>query len=153
MEFRQDNLQGAEIAAFLQEHLEDMYASSPPESVHALNITKLRQRNITFWTAWEKDTLIGCGALKTLSPAHAELKSMRITKHQRRNGAGSQLLMHLINEAKKSGYQKLSLETGSVGFFEPARKLYEKFGFIYCGPFGEYQQDPFSVFMQLELKL
>lgn len=146
-----DDLSRAEIHALLNEHLQSMYALSPPESVHALNLDKLRQPGITFWTAWEDAQLLGCGAIKELDGRHGEVKSMRTPQALRRRGAGRALLAHMIEVARARGYTRLSLETGTADAFQPAQKLYESFGFNYCGPFGDYAEDPNSTFMTLRL--
>ncbi len=147
MLIRQDDLTGSEIIALLNEHLEDMYRTSPPESVHALDLDALRQPEITFWTLWVDNQLAGCVAVKVLADGHGEIKSMRTANIFRGKGIGNLLMQHLLTEAEQKGLTRLSLETGSMAFFEPARKLYEKFGFSYCPPFGNYQDDPNSVFM------
>jgi putative acetyltransferase len=146
-----DDLSRPEVHALLQEHLEDMYAWSPPESVHALDLDRLRVPQITFWTAWQDDLLLGSAALKDLGNGHGEVKSMRTPRRLRRRGAGRALLTHLIDHARTRGFRRLSLETGSMEPFKPAQQLYESFGFGYCGPFGDYLPDPHSVFMTLEL--
>lgn len=146
-----DDLKGPEIAALLTEHLEDMRATSPPESVHALDLDGLRQPNIRFWTLWDGHNLAGCGALKWLDSEHAEIKSMRTAATYKQQGVASQILQHLINDAKAAGVQRLSLETGSMAFFLPARSLYAKFGFELCGPFADYTLDPNSLFMTKKL--
>jgi len=142
-----DNLTGPEIHALLNEHLQSMYELSPPESVHALDLEKLRVPEITFWTIWEGPLLLGCGALKELDKTHAEVKSMRTPAAHRGKGAGRALLAHIIETARSRSYQRLSLETGTAAAFHPAHRLYESAGFVYCGPFGEYVDDPHSVFM------
>ena len=147
MEIRIDDLMGPEIAALLEEHLRDMRATSPPESTHALDLDGLRKPDITFWTVWEGDALVGCGAIKELDPTHGEIKSMRTSLEHRRKGVARAMLSHIIAEGMKRRYHRLSLETGSMQAFEPAQKLYESFGFTYCPPFGEYVEDPNSVFM------
>ena len=146
-----DDLTGPEIAAFLEEHLADMRAVSPPESVHALDLEKLRRPDITFWTAWEADQLVGCCALREFAGTHGEVKSMRVARNQRGQGVGSALVAHLITAARSRGYTRLSLETGAMPFFAPAHRLYRRHGFAPCGPFGSYQSDPNSVFMTLAL--
>ena len=146
-----DNLQGPEIAQLLEEHIQDMRSVSPPESKHALDLEGLRKPEITFWTIWEGEQLAGCGAIKQLDAHHAEVKSMRTAPAFRRRGIARQMLEHIINEAQQRNYQRLSLETGSMPFFEPARQLYASFGFQFCGPFAGYKEDPYSVFMTLEL--
>ena len=142
-----DDLTGPEIAELLNEHLRDMYATSPAESVHALDLEKLRKPGITFWSVWDNHQLMGCGALKELDPTHAEIKSMRSSNRFRGQGAGKKMLEHILQVATERQYQRLSLETGPQDFFIPARKLYERYGFEYCGPFGDYVEDPYSVFM------
>jgi putative acetyltransferase len=146
-----DDLQHPAVHALLNEHLEHMYELSPAESVHALNLEKLRVPEITFWTAWENDLLLGCGALKELDRRHGEIKSMRTPVAHRRKGAGRAILAHIIEVAKERSYVRLSLETGTADAFKPAQKLYESFGFKYCGPFDDYKEDPNSVFMTLRL--
>jgi putative acetyltransferase len=122
MLIRTDTLTGPEIAAFLQEHLDDMRSVSPPESKHALDLDALRKPEITFWTAWDEDRLVGCCALKQLDPAHGEVKSMRVATGQRGKGIGAALVAHVIGEARARRYTRLSLETGAMPFFEPARR-------------------------------
>ena len=142
-----DDLSGQQIADFLEEHIEDMKSTSPPQSKHALDLEGLRKSDITFWTMWEDNQLVGCGAIKELSPDHGEIKSMRTSAKLRGNGLASRMLTHIINEAEKRGYQRLSLETGSMEFFIPAVNLYKKFGFEICQPFANYKEDPNSIFM------
>lgn len=146
-----DDLTSEAIFIFLQEHLDDMRATSPPESVHALDLDELKDDAVTFWSIWDKHSLIGCGALKKLDDQQAEIKSMRTARTYKKQGVASQLLKHIIKEAELAGYQTLSLETGSMAFFKPARCLYEKHGFDYCEPFADYIEDPNSVFMSLDL--
>ena len=152
MKIETDDLFRPEIPALLNEHLESMYALSPPESVHALDLDKLRQPDITFWTAWDGSLLLGCGALKELDRKHGEIKSMRTPDALRRRGAGRAILAHIVEVARSRGYERLSLETGSMETFWPAQRLYESFGFVICGPFGDYREDPNSVFMSLRLR-
>lgn len=151
MQLEIDDLTRPEIHALLNEHLQSMYALSPPESVHALDLDKLRQPGITFWSAWEGPLLLGCGALKELDTTHGEIKSMRTPTAHRRKGAGRAILAHIIQVARDRGYDRLSLETGTNDAFHPAHRLYESFGFADCGPFGDYAQDPNSRFMTLRL--
>jgi putative acetyltransferase len=151
MQIKIDDLTGHEIADFLDQHIQEMRSVSPPESKHALDISGLRKPDITFWSVWDTETLAGCGAIKELDPFQGEIKSMRVALPYRRKGVASLLLRHLIAEAKLRKYHKLSLETGSMPFFEPARQLYQKFGFVYCAPFASYREDPNSVFMSLLL--
>lgn len=152
MRIEVDDLTRPEVHALLNEHLANMYELSPPESVHALDLAKLRTPDITFWTVWEDDELIGCGALKELTPTHGEIKSMRTPKALRRRGAGRAVLAHIVEAARRRGYETLSLETGSQPAFAPAQMLYRSFGFDTCGPFADYREDPNSVFMRLALR-
>ncbi len=151
MQIKIDDITGSEIQALLNEHLGNMAQLSPPESVHALDIEGLRKPGITFWTVWEKTELLGCGALKELDAKHGEIKSMRTASAHLRKGVAKYLLDHIVHEAKLRGYTKLSLETGSMDAFEPARTLYHNFGFSYCAPFADYIDDPNSVFMTRDL--
>ncbi len=146
-----DDLTRPEVIALLDEHLEGMHDHSPPESVHALDPEGLQAPEVTFWTAWEGDDLLGCAALKQLDAGHGEIKSMRTTRAHLGRGVATALLRHLMNEARCRSYSRLSLETGSGAAFEPAHALYLKFGFQFCGPFADYVDDPFSRFMTLEL--
>ncbi len=151
MEIRLDDLQGPEIRALLEEHLANMRRISPPESVHALDLDGLRRPEVTFWTVWEDGRLLGCGALKQIDLHHGEIKSMRTAESARRRGVARAVLGHLLAEAGRRGYTRLSLETGAQPFFEPARRLYASAGFVPCGPFGGYVDDPNSVFLTREL--
>ncbi|QTN28828.1 GNAT family N-acetyltransferase [Rhodoferax sp. AJA081-3] len=152
MHIRTDDLTGPEVHRLMQEHLDHMHQLSPPESVHALGLDALRRPEITFWTIWSKDAeLMGSGALKELSADHGEIKSMRTAAAHRNKGAAKAMMVHILAEARKRSYGRLSLETGSVPGFEPAIKLYEGFGFQRCGPFADYPEDPYSVFMTLSL--
>ena len=158
-----DDLTRPAIHALLNEHLQSMRELSPPESVHALDLQKLRQPEITFWSAWEGPLLLGCGALKALEveeahrpdtlhdQGHGEIKSMRTPAALRRQGAGRAILAHIIDVARSRAYDRLSLETGAMPAFKPAQTLYQSFGFTFCGPFGDYVEDPNSVFMTLRL--
>ena len=146
-----DDLSGREIKELLEEHLREMALHSPPESVHALDLDGLRSPGITFWSVWHGEELVGCGALKELNGFHAEIKSMRTTSAHRGKGIGDRMLRHILDEARRRLYKRLSLETGSMAAFEPARRLYARYGFEFCGPFADYRPDPFSVFMTKEL--
>ncbi|MGZ3247769.1 MAG: GNAT family N-acetyltransferase [Croceibacterium sp.] len=152
MKIELDDLTRPEIHALLNEHLQSMHALSPPESVHALDLERLRQPGIAFWSAWDGSLLLGCGALKELDRRHGEVKSMRTPTTLRRRGAGRALLAHIVEVARTRAYERLSLETGSQEAFKPAQRLYESFGFSRCGPFGDYVEDPNSVFMSLRLR-
>jgi putative acetyltransferase len=151
VEIKVDDLSGPEVHGLLREHLRNMHLHSPPESVHALDLQGLRRPEITFWSVWEGGELLGCGALKELDARHGEIKSMRTSAPHLRRGVAARLLRHMLEEARRRGYTRLSLETGSAEAFEPARRLYAKFGFTYCGPFADYAEDPYSVFMTMEL--
>ncbi|WP_433957868.1 GNAT family N-acetyltransferase [Cytobacillus horneckiae] len=147
-----DDLTGNKTIALIAEHLKGMEENSPPESIHALNLDGLKETNITFWSAWESDEVLGCGAIKEIDRLHGELKSMRTAANHLRKGVAAKILTHIIEEAQKRGYERISLETGSMDAFLPARNLYERYGFSYCGPFAEYKEDPNSLFMTKELK-
>ena len=151
MQIRLDDLRSAEIRALLTEHLAHMRSLGPPESTHALPIEELREPEITFWSVWDGDELLGCGALKELEPQHGEIKSMRTVARHLRRGIARAVLEHIVAEATRRGYRRLSLETGSMAAFEPARQLYARSGFSYCAPFADYIEDPNSVFMTKEL--
>lgn len=151
MQIREDNLEGSAIAALLQEHIRSALEHSPPESAHALNLDELRAPDITFWTAWQGLELLGCGALKELDIKHGEIKTMRTDNAHRGKGVASALLKQIVKEAESRSYDRLSLETGSMDAFAPARTLYTRFGFEYQGPFADYKEDPHSVFMTLNL--
>lgn len=152
MRIVEDDLTGPEITALLRRHFESMFEHSPPESCHVLPIEKLRAPGITFWSAWEGDALMGCGALKELDPTHGEIKSMRTADAFLKRGVGAAILDHIIAVARSRGYRRLSLETGTPDAFWPARRLYARAGFTECPPFGDYKLDPYSVFMTLELE-
>lgn len=139
------------LIALLSEHLRSLSALSPPESVHALNLDGLRRPDVRLWTAWRGDTLLGCGALKTLDAAHGEIKSMRTAAAHLRQGVARAMLRHLLTEARAAGLTRVSLETGTAPPFVPAHRLYQAAGFVECGPFGDYAPDPHSLFMTLDL--
>ena len=152
MQIRLDDLTDPQVHALLQEHLQSMYLHSPPESIHALDLTSLRQPEITFWTVWDEQELLGCGkALKELSPQLGEIKSMRTAAAHLRKGVARKMLEHIVAEAERRFYSRLSLETGSAEAFAAARNLYVAFGFEYCGPFADYVLDPHSVFMTRQI--
>lgn len=147
----EDDLTGPEIAALLRLHLDEMHQFSPPESVHAMPIERLRESDVTFYSAWDGDVLAGCGALKHLDHGHGELKSMRAAPEYRGKGVGKAILAHLLAEARARGYGRVSLETGAYEPFVPARALYKANGFVECGPFADYVLDDFSICMTREL--
>ena len=151
MEFRLDDLSGEEVRELLRLHLASALQHSPPESVHALDVDGLRRPGVTFWSCWRNGELLGCCALKDLDGTHGEIKSMRTAPRHERQGIGARMLEHLLAQAHARGYRRLSLETGSAEAFAPARRLYERHGFEYCGPFGDYAEDPWSRFMSLRL--
>ena len=151
----EDDLSGDAIAALLALHLADMQQWSPPGTVHALPPERLRQPDVTFYTAWagtgDKTTLAGCGALKRIAADHGEIKSMRTPAALRRRGAGKAILQHIIDVARERGYRRLSLETGSQDSFAAAHGLYLDAGFVDTGPFGDYRPDNNSRFLTLAL--
>ena len=146
-----DDLNSPAIIQLLTEHLQDMHATSPPESVHALDIDALKAPDVTFWSAWEGDELLGCGALKELSSTTGEIKSMRTASAHHRKGVASNLVNTIIEKSLERGYKQIYLETGSMAEFEAARLLYTRFDFNLCQPFADYKEDPNSVFMMREL--
>ncbi|MBO0609426.1 GNAT family N-acetyltransferase [Myceligenerans salitolerans] len=147
-----DSPVAADVRLLLDEHLSEMRATSPPESVHALDHAALLAPSITFWTARDEGgALLGCVALSELGPAHGEVKSMRTAVPARGRGVGAALVRHVLAEARSRGYGRLSLETGTQEFFASARRLYGRHGFTECGPFADYRPDPFSTFMTLVL--
>jgi len=151
MQIQLDDLSAPQVHALLDEHLRNMHQLSPPQSVHALDVTSLREPRITFWTVWSGAELLGCGALKELDARHGEIKSMRTATAHRRKGVAKAMLEHIIGEAHKRSYDRLSLETGAMDAFEPAQQLYARFGFTYCLPFADYCDDPNSLFMTKSL--
>lgn len=144
---KQDDLSGPEIQALLREHLAGMHAASPPGTVFALPLEGLRRPEVTLWSAWNGSELCACGALKQLDAGHGEVKSMRTHQAYLRKGAASAVLAHILQEARRRGYARVSLETGTGADFEPAHALYERFGFERCGPFPPYEDNGFSAFM------
>ncbi len=157
LNIRLDDLSDPRIADSLEEHLNDMRATSPPESVHALDLSKLRDPSVHFWSAWRGEagaadsTLVGTAAIKRLDAQHAELKSMRTSAAHRGKGIAKTVLQHVVEQARALGFQRLSLETGTQPFFAPAHKLYLAYGFEPCGPFGSYTLDPHSRFLTMAL--
>jgi putative acetyltransferase len=149
--FQVDDLSGPRTRALVARHLAGMHASSPPESVHALDVDQLKQAGVTFWSAWLGDEIVACGALKQLDDRRGELKSMRVADAFLGRGFGRAMLEHLIGEARARGLASLWLETGSTAAFQPALRLYETSGFVRCGPFDDYVEDPFSTFMWREI--
>jgi putative acetyltransferase len=151
MRIELDDVTRPEVLELLEEHLRNMYELSPPDQVFAFDASKLRAPSITFWTAWENETLLGCAALKHISPTQGEVKSMRTPTLRRRRGIGRSLLAHILVVSRKRGYQKLFLETGRHAAFAPAHALYRSVGFHECGPFNGYKENGNSVFMSLTL--
>lgn len=147
----EDDLSGADIRALLEIHFAGMLANSPPGSCHFLDIDGLKSPGVTFWSVWDGDELAGMGALKRHDALLGEIKSMRTHDAHRGKGVGTAMLAHIIAAARAHGLSRLSLETGSSPAFDAAHALYARFGFVYCAPFADYQPDPFSRFMTLEL--
>jgi len=147
MDIQIDDLSKPDIVALIREHLRSAALHSPPESIHALDLDGLRDPAITFWSARQDGELLGCGALKELSRTHGEIKSMRTAAAHQRKGVASRLLEHILDEAMRRGYERVSLETGTMEAFAPARELYRRFGFEPCPPFAQYFDDPYSVCM------
>jgi putative acetyltransferase len=152
MRIEVDDVSRPQVIALLEEHLRNMHEITPAEYVFAFDASKLRDPRVTFWTAWKDDVLLGCAALKELSPVQGEVKSMRTPANLRRQGVGRALLNHVLQVSRQRGYRQLFLETGSHPAFIAAQMLYRSVGFRYCGPFGAYKENRFSVFMSLELE-
>jgi putative acetyltransferase len=140
------------VQALLEHHLRTARAETAVGSAHALDLGGLKTADITFWSAWDGDQPVGVGALKRLSPTHGEIKSMHTAETSRRTGVGAAMLRHIISSARTLGMKRLSLETGSWAYFQPARALYRKHGFVECPPFADYREDPNSIFMTRELE-
>lgn len=151
LEFRVDDLSGDATRALVARHLAGMFEDTPPENVFALDVDALRDPKVTFWSGWDGDELVVIGALKTMDAANGELKSMRVADAHRGTGAGRAILRHIVDEARSRGMRTLWLETGSPESFLPARRLYASEGFVECGAFGDYPENPFSVFMTRDL--
>jgi putative acetyltransferase len=145
------DLADPQVVDVLSTHVAMALAVTPRESAHALDVDGLRSPDITLWAAWDGETLMGVGALKALAPDHGEVKSMHTPAAARGQGAGSAVLRHIIETAKARGYRRLSLETGAMDYFAPARAFYRRHGFSECGPYADYRLDPNSVYMTLEL--
>lgn len=148
---RKDNLSGPEIRALVAAHLANSAIYSPPEAIHALNADGLQMPAVTVWSAWQDGAILGMGGLKELSPAEGEVKSMHTAIDHRGKGVGEAMLRHLIAEARRRGYRRLYLETGVQEGYAPSRRLYARHGFVECGPFADYVENPHSVFMTLAL--
>jgi putative acetyltransferase len=147
LQIRQDDLSGPEIQQFIRDHLDHMVEVTPSGSVYALDLSGLKLPEVTFWSVWQSDQLVGCGALKEIDSHSGEIKSMRTAAAYRRQGVAAAVLEHIIAEATQRAYRYLYLETGAQPAFAPARALYTRFGFEYCGPFADYSNDPNSVYM------
>jgi len=145
------NFNNPKVNELLTKHFIELRSVSPAGSTHVLDITGLKDQSIKFWSLWDNDELIGCGALKFLDKIHGEFKSIRVVDKFRKKGVGEKIINHLIEEAKKLGIKKLSIETGSGKFFEPARKLFAKFNFQPCSPFAHYEEDLNSCFFTKNL--
>ena len=140
------------VIDLLHIHLNSARAQTAPRSAHALDLTELQSPDVSFWTIWEGEVLLGIGALKRLSPDHGEVKSMHTAQSARRRGVGGAMLRHIIASARKSGMSRLSLETGSWEYFRAAQALYRSHGFVECAPFAGYMPDSNSIFMSLDLR-
>jgi putative acetyltransferase len=152
MRIVEGDLRDPRVVDLLHIHLTSARAETAPGSAHALDLTGLQSPDISFWTIWDDETLLGVGALKRLTADHGEVKSMHTAQSMRGKGAGTAMLRHIIATARASGISRLSLETGSWEYFRPARAFYRSHGFIECPPFADYVLDPNSVFMSLDLQ-
>lgn len=151
LEFRVDDLTSEPTRALVARHLAGMHEDTPPENVFALDVDALRHPDVTFFSGWDGDDLVVIGALKTMDARNGELKSMRVADAHRGTGAGRAILRHIVGVARERGMTRLWLETGSPESFLPARRLYASEGFVECDAFGDYPENPFSVFMTTEL--
>lgn len=147
----EDGLDNQQVLAMLRFHFDTNMAVTPPGSAHVFDVSRLKQSDVFFWTAWNDETLMGTGALKLMDANHGEIKSMHTLQTARRSGVGAAMLRHIMEQAKAKGLKRLSLETGSFEFFAPARALYARHGFDECPPFGDYKRDPHSTFMTREI--
>ena len=148
----ENNFDDPQVNELLVNHFIELRSVSPEGSTHVLDIPGLKDPSIKFWSLWENEKLVGCGALKFLNEGHGEFKSIRIADKFRGKGLGARIIDHLISEAKKLNIKKLSIETGSGSFFSPARKLFQNCGFKTCEPFAHYKKDPNSCYFTLDLK-
>ena len=151
MKSTEENFENPEVNELLNKHFIELRSVSPEGSAHVLDIAGLKDQSIKFWSLWDNNQLIGCGALKFLEKNHGEFKSIRVADKFRKSGIGEKIIEHLIEEAKKLKISKLSIETGAGDFFIPARKLFSKFGFKKCIPFAHYKEDPNSCYYTLDL--
>jgi len=151
MKIARGNLSDDRILQLLRHHFDTCHEVTPPGSAHVFDVSRLAAPEIDFWAAWDGDTLLGVGAMKPLDAAHGEVKSMHTAETARRRGVASAMLNHIITTSRERGLQRLSLETGSFGYFQPAVALYKSHGFEECPPFGDYRTDPNSVFLTLKL--
>ncbi len=147
----EDGLDNQQVLAMLRFHFDTNMAVTPPGSAHVFDVSRLKQSDVFFWTAWNDETLMGTGALKLMDANHGEIKSMHTLQTARRSGVGAAMLRHIMEQAKAKGLKRLSLETGSFEFFAPARALYARHGFDECPPFEDYKPDPHSTFMTREI--
>tara|TARA_Y100000817_G_C16700738_1_gene474721 strand:+ start:366 stop:824 length:459 start_codon:yes stop_codon:yes gene_type:complete len=145
----QNNFDDYEVNKLLKKHFIELRSVSPEGSTHVLDIDGLKNTSIKFWSLWEENKLVGCGALKFLETYHGEFKSIRVADDFRKKGYGKKIIYHLISESKEIGIKKLSVETGSGNFFLPARKLFTSCGFKPCDPFAHYKLDPNSCYFNL----
>ena len=152
MKIKSDDLSDQKVIALLEEHIDDMYRASPPESVHTLDLDSLRGGDVSFWVIWQNNNPIGCVALQEHAGTWAEIKSMRSANSARGMGIGKHLLEFVFDVAKQRDYEDLRLETGCEDFFQPAREIYKRYGFLERGPFADYTDDPNSVFMEKALR-
>lgn len=148
---RSGGLEDPQVLAMLKFHFDTNISVTPPGSAHVFDIARLKADDVSFWSAWDGDRLMGVGALKRMTADHGEIKSMHSRQDVRRSGIGSAMLLRIMAEAKAAGLKRLSLETGSFDFFKPAVALYQKHGFVECEAFGDYKPDPYSTFMTREI--
>ena len=146
-----NNFENTHVNKLLIKHFKELRSVSPKGSTHVLDIDGLRNPSIKFWSLWQQDKLIGCGAIKFLSDKHGEFKSIRIVDEFKRKGLGKKIIAHLIKKAKLNNLKKISVETGTGEFFKPARILFKKTGFKECKPFAHYKEDINSIYFDIEI--
>jgi putative acetyltransferase len=151
IDIRTGDLSDPRVVGLLDHHYRTCHAVTPPGSAHVFDLSRLRSPDVDFWAAWEDDDLLAVGALKRLDHRHGEVKSMHTAENARRRGIAAAMLRHIIDAARAHGLERLSLETGSFAFFQPAVALYKAHGFVECPPFGDYRPDPNSTFLTLAL--
>ncbi len=147
----ENNFDDIKVNELLKKHFMELRSVSPAGSTHVLDIDGLKNETIKFWSIWDEESLIGCGAIKILSEYDGEFKSIRVHDNFREKGYGKKIISTLISKSRDIGIKNIFIETGSGKFFEPARKLFKSCGFEECNPFGHYRKDPNSCYMKISV--